>query len=86
MLLAGSALLLLDIQTRRGHRPAEALSAVSGIMAILGLIAYSYNLIGYYMTPDWVPTSFPGVMAFLFLATGTLLARSDKGTMCSCDE
>ena len=30
MLLAGSALLLLDIQTRRGHRPAEALSAISG--------------------------------------------------------
>jgi len=52
MVLAGSALLLLDIQTRRGHRPAEALSAVSGTIAILGLIAYSYNLIGYYTTPD----------------------------------
>jgi len=81
MLLAGTALLLLDIQTRRGRRPAEALSAVSGTIAILGLVAYSYNLIGYYMTPDWVPTSLPGVTAFLFLATGTLLARSDKGTM-----
>ena len=57
MLLAGSALLLLDIQTRRGHRPAEALSAVSGTIAILGLVAYSYNLIGYYMMPNWVPTA-----------------------------
>ena len=82
ILLAGSALLLLDIQTRRGRRPAEALSAVSGTIAILGLVAYSYNLIAYYMTPTWLPTSLPSAMAFLFLATGTLLARSDKGTMC----
>ena len=82
MLLAGSALLLLDVQTRRGHRPAEALSAVSGTIAILGLVAYSYNLIAYYPTPTWFPTALPSVLAFLFLATGTLLARSDKGTMC----
>ena len=81
MLLAGSALLLLDVRTRRGHRPAEALSAVSGIFAILGLVAYSYNLIAYFTTPTWLPTSLPSAMAFLFLATGTLLARSDKGVM-----
>lgn len=81
MLLAGSALLSLDIQTRRGHRPAEALSAVSGTIAILGLVAYSYNLIAYYPTPTWFPTALPSVIAFLLLATGTLLARSDKGTM-----
>jgi signal transduction histidine kinase len=82
MLLAGSALLLLDVQTRRGHRPAEALSAASGTIALLGLVAYSYNLIAYYTTPTWLPTALPSVMAFLFLATGTLLARSDRGTMC----
>ncbi len=82
ILLAGLALILLDVQTRRGHRPAEALSAVSGIIAILALVAYCYNLIAYYMTPTWLPTSLPSAMAFLFLATGTLLARSDKGTMC----
>ena len=81
ILLAGSALLLLDVQTRRGHRPAETLSAVSGTIAILGLVAYSYNLIAYYMTPTWLPTSLPSAIAFLFLATGTLLARSDKGAM-----
>jgi signal transduction histidine kinase len=81
ILLTGSALLLLDVQTRRGRRPAEAFSAISGIIAILGLVAYSYNLIAYYMTPAWLPTSLPSAIAFFFLATGTLLARSDKGAM-----
>jgi signal transduction histidine kinase len=81
MLLAGSALLLLDVRTRRGHRPTEALSAVSGTIAIFGLVAYSYNLIAYYTTPTWLPTALPSLVAFFSLATGTLLARPDKGMM-----
>jgi signal transduction histidine kinase/CheY-like chemotaxis protein len=80
-LLVGSALLALDVQTRRGRRPGEILSVIVGVIALLALIAYSYGLVVYYRTSTYVPMSFPEAIAFLLLATGTLLARPDKGAI-----
>jgi hypothetical protein len=80
-LLVGGALLALDLQTRRGRRPGEFLSFIVGVIALLALIAYSYGLVVYYRTSTYVPMSFPEAIAFLLLATGTLLARPDKGAM-----
>jgi signal transduction histidine kinase/CheY-like chemotaxis protein len=79
--LAGSALLLLDVQTRRGRRPAELLSAACAIIAFLALIAYSYGIVVYYRTSTYVPMSFPGAIAFFVLAIGILFARPDKGAV-----
>ncbi|MBA2242014.1 MAG: response regulator [Chthoniobacterales bacterium] len=81
LVLAGSALLLLDFQTRRGRRPAEFLATIVAIIAALALFAYCYGLFVYYKTPDFVPMSFPGSIAFLSLAAGILLARPDRGAM-----
>lgn len=81
LLLTGAALLLLDVRRRGVARLSQLLAALSALIAVLGLVAYSYDLIGYYMTPTYVPTSLPGVLAFLLLATGILLARSENGTM-----
>jgi signal transduction histidine kinase len=78
-LLTGASLLLLDVQTRRGRRPAEILTAITAVIAILALVGYSYGLIGYYTTANYVPTSLPGAIGFLLLATGILLARAGKG-------
>ena len=80
-LLTGASLLLLDVQTRRGRRPAEILTAITAVIAILALVGYSYGLIGYYTTANYVPTSLPGAIGFLLLATGILLARARKGIM-----
>lgn len=81
LVLASSALLLLDTRTARGRRPTELLCACSGAIAFLALIGYSYGLFLYYKTADFVPMSLPGSIAFLLLATGTLLARPDEGIM-----
>ncbi len=80
-LITGASLLLLDVQTRRGRRPAEILSAVTAVIAILALVGYSYGLIGYYTTPNYVPMSLPGAIGFLLLATGILHARARGGIM-----
>jgi signal transduction histidine kinase len=80
-LLTGASLLLLDVQTRRGRRPAEILTAITAVIAILALVGYSYGLIGYYTTANYVPTSLPGAIGLLLLATGILLARARKGIM-----
>jgi signal transduction histidine kinase len=79
--LASLALLLLDVRTRRGFRPAELLSVASGTIAFLALFGYSYGLITLYRLPTYEPMSLPGTIAFIALATGTLLARTDAGAM-----
>lgn len=81
LVLAGAALLLLNFQTRRGRRPTEFLATVVAIIAALALFAYSYGLFVYYKTPEFVPMSLPGSIAFLSLAFGILLARPDRGAM-----
>ena len=81
LVLTGSALLLLDTQTRRGRRPGEFLSAACLIIAFLALIAYSYGIVVYYRTSTYVPMSLPSAIAFFVLAIGILLARADQGMM-----
>ena len=81
LVLAGSALLLLNFETRRGRRPAEFLATIIAIIAALALFAYCYGLFVYYKTDDFVPMSLPGSIAFLALAAGILLARPDRGAM-----
>ncbi len=78
---AGLAVLLLNVRTARGRRPTEALCAISVVIAALALIGYSYGLFVYYRAPNFVPMSLPGALAFLMLATGTLLARPQEGAM-----
>jgi signal transduction histidine kinase len=81
LVLVGCSLLLLDFRTARGRRPTELLAAISAVIAFLALVGYSYGLFLYYRAPDFVPMSFPGTIAFLLLATGTLLARPKEGVM-----
>jgi signal transduction histidine kinase/CheY-like chemotaxis protein len=81
LVLIGAALLLLDVQTPRRRRPWEILSALAAAIAILNLIGYSYGLISYYTTPNYVPASLPNSIGFLLLATGILHARAERGIM-----
>ncbi|MDP9005271.1 MAG: ATP-binding protein, partial [Verrucomicrobiota bacterium] len=81
LVVTGASLLLLDLQTSRGRRPSESLSAILAAISILALVGYSYGLIGYYTTANYVPTSLPGAVSFLLLATAILHARPEKGIM-----
>ncbi len=79
--LAGAALLLMDVQTRKGRRPAEFLAPGPVILGGLALFGYSYGLFDYYRASDAVPLSLPGGLGFVAIGLGTLLARPDKGGM-----
>ena len=79
--LCGFALVLLDVETRRGRRPSEFLVGILGVFAGLALFGYCYGLFSYYRTPDFVAMSLPGSIAFLALVVGTLFARPDRGVM-----
>ena len=79
--LIGASILSLNWKSSRGFRPAEAASAVTMVIAILSLVAYSHYLIGLYVTSTYTPASLLTSISFFLLATGVLLARADRGTL-----
>ena len=78
-LLLGSALLLLDVNNRRGHRPADFLSSVSLISALLSVIGYAYAVPSFYGVGSYIPMALHTAIAFVLLAVGILLARAEDG-------
>src|SRR5438552_17410358 len=81
LVLIGASLLVLNYKTARGFRPAEVACAVTVVIAILSLVAYSHYLIGFYTTRTYTPASLLTSVSFFLLATGILLARADRGTL-----
>jgi len=79
--LIGASLLSLNWKTARGFRPAEVACAVTAVIAILSLVAYSHYLTGLYTTRTYTPASLLTSVSFFLLATGILLARADRGTL-----
>jgi signal transduction histidine kinase/CheY-like chemotaxis protein len=79
--LLGASLLALNYKTARGFRPGEVACAVTAVIAILSLVAYSHFLTGFYTTATYTPASLLTSVCFFLLATGILLARADRGTL-----
>ena len=78
--LLGSALLLLDVQTRRG-RPAQLLALVAGLIALAALIGYAYSIHALLGPKHKIPMALHTATAFLLLAIGIFLARPERGLM-----
>src|SRR5438874_6148083 len=79
--LIGASILSLNWKTSRGFRPAEVACAVTAVIGILSLVAYSHYLIGFYTTRTYTPASLLTSVSFFLLATGILLARAEHGTL-----
>ena len=70
-LLLGSALLLLDWKTRRGHWPAQFLSFAAAIGAIFGLFALVLQ-----PKATGITMALPAVVTFFVLASGLVCSRA----------
>jgi signal transduction histidine kinase len=82
-LIIGAALVLLDVETRRGHRPAQFLSFTSGVIAILALVGYAYSALSLDRTAAFIPMAFNTAGAFLLLSSGVIAARPGRGLLAS---
>jgi PAS domain S-box-containing protein len=80
-LLLGLALLLLDVETRRGGRPAQFLALVPMVIAWLALIGYLYGVKSLYGVASYTQMALHTALTLLVLGTGVLLARPDRGWM-----
>lgn len=82
-LCIGAALLLLDKESKRGHRPAQWLALAAAMFPLQLLIQHLY---GGHMVLAFGPAQYslmaiPTVLALLSLSAGTVLARPKAGWM-----
>jgi signal transduction histidine kinase len=77
----GMALLLLDVQTRRGWRPAQAFIVVVGLMALLALIGYGYRVLPLYSFGSKIPMALNSAIGFELFAVAAMAVRPNRGVM-----
>jgi len=80
LVMVGLALLLLDVETRRGHRPAQFLSLTAGFVSLLAFIGYPYATTSFYGVSSY-PMALHTSLALLVLCGGILFARPGRGVM-----
>ena len=78
-LLIGATLLLLDWETRSGHRPAQLLALVPTAVALTSVLGYAYDVGELYGFARYIPMALPTAVAFLALGLGIACARPDRG-------
>jgi signal transduction histidine kinase len=75
------ALLLIDVETRRGHRPTQFLILAEGVVALLAFSGYLYGVSALKGIPAYTPMALHTAVAFLAICIAMLLARPDRGLM-----
>ena len=84
VLLSYGALLALDVRPRRGPALAEVLAAGAATLAWLTIGGFAYGAAQFYSMarqPLKVGMAFHTAVALVVLATGTVLARPERGAM-----
>jgi PAS domain S-box-containing protein len=80
--LLGASLLIIDVETRKGHRPAQVLVLVAALIPALELVNRLYAVPSVArLVPGTVVMALHTALAALLLCTGILAARSDRSVM-----
>jgi len=74
-------LLLLDVETRRGFRPAQVFILLVGSIALLVLIGYAYHVLPLYTLGSRVPMALSSAICFELFSVTALSARPGRGLM-----
>lgn len=81
-LVAGVALLLMDMELRRGFRPTEGLAVVVGVVAFVPFVLYLYGASPWTGVIGSVPLmALNSSAGFLLAALGIMFARPERGVM-----
>jgi len=78
-LLSGIALLTLNVEMRRGRRPAQLLAISVTVICLLTLLSYGYGIAAFYqLIPEM---SIHTALAFILLSASILSVNPDRGLM-----
>jgi PAS domain S-box-containing protein len=81
LIAGGLALLLLDVQSRRGFRPAQLLALGTALLGVLSLMGFAYHSLALFQIAGYVPMALNTGLCFGLLGLGVLSARPDTGLM-----
>lgn len=79
--LLGASLLLLDMETRPGFRPAQFFLMATGLISLLALIGYAYGIKPFYYVTSYIAMALNTAMLLFILSLGILFARVKSGVM-----
>ena len=77
----GLALLTIDVETRRGRRPAQVLALIAGTLALVVEVAYLYGAEPLYRYSAFASMAVLSGVLIIVLVLGILFARPDRGLM-----
>ena len=77
----GAALLLLDVQTKQGWRPAQVFIVAEGLLALLALIGYGYRVLPLYSFGSRLPMALNSAVCFELFGIAALAVRPSRGLM-----
>lgn len=77
----GAALLLLDVETKRGFRLAQVLIILVGLIGLLALIGYAYRVLPLYSIGSRIPMALNSAIAFELFSLTALSVRPADGVM-----
>jgi signal transduction histidine kinase len=77
----GLTFFLLDAESPKGFRPAQALALAVGFIAFLALIGYAYRVLSFYRVGSYIPMDLGSALAFALLSVGAFAARPARGIM-----
>ncbi len=81
-ILAGAALMTLDVETRNKRRPSQYLACFLGLTGILVVTGYTYNAISFTrVSQAYIPMALHTALAFILLSLGILASRPNRGLM-----
>ena len=78
-LCAGSALIILDKCSRSGGYPAEWLALIAGLISLLGVVGYLYNVPQFYKIAHYTSLAAFTAVGLALLTLAVLAARPDRG-------
>lgn len=79
--LSGTALALIDMKTDLDWRPTEFLAACAGLVALLALTGYAYQVEKFYRLGTFIAMAMHTAAILLIFSAGLLCARPDGGAM-----
>jgi len=81
-MIIGIALIILDVQNKRGYWPSQTLVVVSGAISILAFIGYLYGVKSFYFgIGRYTAMALHTAVLFVFVSVGILSARPRRGLM-----
>ncbi len=80
-LFLGAALITIDVESARGHRPAQYLTLAATMVSLLAVTGYAYGVTALYGATFYIPMALNTALAFLLLCLGLLFARPERGLM-----